>query len=267
MTIVHRPSGFIYLKSHKTASSSLEIYFVTNTPLGTDIYTTTKDVVKYGFPAARRSSVLPGFGSRFAYSTGRREQRLREFLSHAGPAGRIMAKMYALREHQPGASVRRLLGGRFFERCLKVTSVRNPWDAVVSAYEWRRSGRHGRSAPKDVQWNAFLHDFLEPKSDCGGLSTAQYYLFYPYLMIGDRWFADDVVFFEAIDDSIDRISRRLNLTLPRFSGSAIHEKKVREEDDYRRYFTDEQAEHIARHFQVFLDRFPYRFDRIGEAPT
>ncbi len=267
MTIIHRPTNFIYLKSHKTASSSLEVYFVTKTELGNDVYATSKDVLKHGRPSDHRSCVVPGLGARWVYSMGGCERKIRSGLDrYGGPVGHIVARKFALREHQPGVSVRKHLGAAFFDKCFKVTSVRNPWDALVSAYEWRKSGRHGRSEPVALQWSDFLQQFMQPKSECGGLSTAQYYLFYPYLMIGDRWIADDVVYFEGIDESVERIGKHLGVNMPPFGAAAIHEKKVRGKADYRRYFTDEEAEKVADHFDLFLQRFPYRFDQVHEVP-
>ncbi len=50
MTIVNRPAQFIFLKSHKAASSSLEIYFITKTPLGSDAYASAIELESYGVP-------------------------------------------------------------------------------------------------------------------------------------------------------------------------------------------------------------------------
>lgn len=52
MTIIHRDYRFIFLRSHKTASPSIELFLVTATALGGDIYHTSKDIQKYDFPAS-----------------------------------------------------------------------------------------------------------------------------------------------------------------------------------------------------------------------
>jgi len=50
-----------------------------------------------------------------------------------------------LLEHHAAASLAPLLG-TFWDRALKATSVRNPWDIMVSAWQWRREGK-GSSPP------------------------------------------------------------------------------------------------------------------------
>jgi hypothetical protein len=46
MTLISRPNKFIYLKSHKTASLSIESFLIVNLGLGKDVYYISRDILK-----------------------------------------------------------------------------------------------------------------------------------------------------------------------------------------------------------------------------
>gem|GEM_PF-3384341 len=49
MTIVNRHHKFIYLKSMKTAGTSVEAHLLTQTSLGNDIYNTSLEITSISF--------------------------------------------------------------------------------------------------------------------------------------------------------------------------------------------------------------------------
>ena len=53
MSIINREHKFIFLKSHKTASSSIENFLIANTVLGNDIYYTSKEILSSGMPRSK----------------------------------------------------------------------------------------------------------------------------------------------------------------------------------------------------------------------
>lgn len=99
---------FIFLKTRKTAGTSLEIAL--STVCGPD------DVIAPIMDADERLRSQAG---------GRGPQ------NHTAPPLRFEA-----RPHLPARRVRRLVGKRAWERYFTFAVERNPWDAVVSLYFW-----------------------------------------------------------------------------------------------------------------------------------
>lgn len=172
-----------------------------------------------------------------------------------------------VKQHTTAAEVRRLVGSEFWREAARAVPVRNPWDTLVSDYEWFRTGRLERSEPLALDWNQWLEQVLQPGQGPGGLSPAQHRLFYPYLMVDGQWIADHMIFFEAIEDSLKQLGKALDIAMPSFEAAGIHEKKNRKRRDYRSYFSDAQAERVAEHFRTMLARAPYDFDAPDRPPT
>lgn len=260
MTIVHRPSETILLRSRKTASSSIEIFLISETMLGEDIYVTSRETRHLELPKFRRQMPVPPGQSLWwvqppkAVWWGRRNVRGFHRLCPL------------LVQHDSARRVRRLLGGRFFDRALKIVPVRNPWDAIVSYYHWDRTGGQGRSFPVDMSWNDWLRLRLSPRKSLGGLCDAQHFLFYDHMFIKGRPINAEPIFFEAIDESLERIGKRMSTEFPSFSASGLHLKKSVRKSDYREQFTDAQAADVERLFDDFLALTGYSFDEVGKAP-
>lgn len=268
MTVVNREQQFIYLKTHKTASTSTEIFLIAHAGLG-DIYVTSRDIEPYGFNKARHRLLTCPEGA--PQPPGPRRRAAWEFLSRqAGKKGTSLARKLTgireLRQHQSARNVRRVVGRPFFANALKVSSVRNPWDALASAYRWQVSGRGGRSEHRSASFAEFLSDWLEPRNKLGGISRAQYYLYTPYLFDGDALVVDHALFFEALDDSMRGFLERIGVNSVTPDFSRITAKATGRPPDYRALYTDVLAERVNGHFATFLSHFPYSFDRPGAPP-
>jgi hypothetical protein len=257
MTIINRQKEFIYLKSHKTAGTSTEFYLITQTVLGSDIYRTSEDIARYGFPRKCKDREFAML--RRAYSVARSDG----FRALQAAKRRLGADL-RIREHMGGEEVRRLVGSEFFDRARVVTNVRNPWDALVSSYKWRQTRRAGAAESYNVSFSEFLSRSLEVGDK--GVSEAEEYLFYPYLAGGERA-VETVIPFEDLGASIDQLVANLGLTGKGFEAAGVHEKKVRQGDDYRGWYSDAQARLLESSFSNFLERFNYDFDRPNEPPV
>lgn len=261
MTIIHRDLGFIYLKSRKTASSSIEIHLIVNTELGTDIYSTSREILSLGHPRTQNSRVLvPGFTGGW-YSPRLAEQRVRSALRGVH---RILPN---LNQHDSAQRVRRMIGKKFFDAAIKAVPVRNPWDAVVSYFEWERSGGQGRKEPICLHWPEWLDEKLEPESSDCAVTPAEKFLFYEHLQVDSHPIDPHYIFFEDIPHSLDSLSARLGLKKDKFENFNLHLKKGARDRDYRSYYTDQQAEKVCRAFHRFLGRTGYSFDLPGKLPA
>lgn len=129
VVLVCRPKEFIFLKTRKTAGTSVEMLLE---PLCAEAghvpveYAPTK-ISRYGVIAGRP---MP-------------------------KPSRMAAMLDVIRgprwiEHMPAADVRRRLGAGTFDSYCKLTTVRNPFDRMVSQFHWRSRKRDG-VAPEDLR--------------------------------------------------------------------------------------------------------------------
>jgi hypothetical protein len=256
MTIIDRNKKFIYLKSHKTAGTSTEVYLITQTALGSDIYRTSKDIEKYGFAKKRRDREFASF------------KRALPDPRHSVSDWILATKLkfgskMRVREHMTGDDVLDLVGRDFFDQCSVVTNVRNPWDALVSSYKWQRGGRGGASRPVEYSFPEFLSWSLGVGDN--GISIAEEYLFHPYIS-GRGWMIDRVIFFEDLAHSIDDTLSVFGVDSIGFENASIYEKRTRKKEDYRLWYSDIDAYAVEERFSSFLSLFRYDFNSPGTPP-
>ena len=257
MSIINRPLNFIYLKSHKTASSSIEAFLINETALGSDMFCTSRDILKIGdrrFQDRKRKIFKLPFTHYF-------------FDIPSQYYVRGIARLFPhIKEHQSGIELKSILGTDFWGKALKSTSVRNPWDAMVSLYRWVKVGRYGRSFPKDLDWDDFLMRVCKVDECMTGWSIAQEYLFYPYLFDENACFVDHVFYFEDLRGSFAELKETLDLSASDFDKAAYFFKNNRSQRDYRKDYTDDQALLVLNHFSELLALFPYQFEKINSKP-
>lgn len=143
MTIVSHKHKFIFLKSRKTAGSSVEGWLIPQ--LGRlDIVATSEENRRPGLPLFGTSHTI----SRFP----RIERRAKKLLRRFRPALR-------LDEHSNALDVRRRVGDRVWNEYFKFSIERQPWDRLISLWSWRRH-RLG----KEISFDNFL-DMIENNGD------------------------------------------------------------------------------------------------------
>jgi hypothetical protein len=244
VTIIHRDHKFIYLKSRKTAGTSVEAHLITQTPLGNDIWRTAGEIAKYGLPLKRRDLLLR-FGGTLVAS--------RAF----APFHRIWMRNMRIQEHHDAMSLSRTLGS-FWEQSIKAANVRNPWDLMVSAWQWRRDGWGGRAEPITAPFHEWLSAALSNDPDWQGRVRAYdpRILIHPFLFIDGRRVVDVLIRQESINDSLQELGSVLGLDLGKLSG---HEKASRRDRDYRVYYSDSLAEAVQNCFDDLIRLCGYRF--------
>jgi len=117
MTIVCHTRKFIFLKTRKTAGSSIEIWLAPH--LDPDV-----DFIRLGDDSEKQH---PDLWKRFNGLSS----RIRLAAKRVGTLSPIF------RPHMPAADVRRFVGDRRWRDYRKITIVRNPWDRMISAWRWR----------------------------------------------------------------------------------------------------------------------------------
>ncbi len=137
MIISHR-YRFIFIKTHKTAGSSLEMGLGPVCGDG-DIISHMETNLDSGVPR----NYLPDTRLGRAYG---RHRWVRKLVSRHSP--RLGAYYY---EHMPAWRVRELVGDAVWDAYFTFCIERNPWDKLVSYYLWKRDGQ-GRAMPPFAAW-------------------------------------------------------------------------------------------------------------------
>lgn len=143
MTIVSHRHKFIFLKSRKTAGSSVEGWLVPQ--LGQlDFVATSEENRQPNLPVLGTPHMITRF-PRF-------ERPAKKLLLRFRPALR-------LDEHSPASDVRRRVGERVWQQYFKFSIERQPWDRLLSLWSWRQHRLGGQ-----ISFDRFL-DKIENKDD------------------------------------------------------------------------------------------------------
>lgn len=234
MIVSHR-HRFIFLKTRKTAGSTLEV--VLSRVCGPD------DIVT---PLGPKDEAL-------RLDHGPRNYRL--------PMWRwpLNGLLKELRGRHPGTrwtghyphmrakAVRRLVGEEVWSSYYKITSERNPWDRQVSLYYWRM-----RNMADPPSFEQYLRG-----SDRRALRLGNFDIY----SIGGRVIVDDVILYHDMRAGLERIFDRLAIPLPDEIPGA--KTGIRPGSDYRTYYTEETRELIARCYAREIDVFGFSFDGVG----
>ncbi|WP_422072135.1 Type II secretory pathway, pullulanase PulA [Tranquillimonas rosea] len=172
--------------------------------------------------------------------------RRRQRLGRLPPAGRLW-KHATLRDIDGVLPPEELAALRVF------TLVRNPWDRMVSYYQWLRVQGFDHPAVTLAQHLGF-GDFLRHPHLDASIGAESYG---GYVTRPDGHEAPcDFVRIEAFDRDIAPVERYLGFPLHPL---ARHNASARDRD-YRRYYTDVTAERVAQLCAGDIARFGYRFD-------
>ena len=186
--IVSHARKFIFLKTRKTAGTSLEIAL--SKYCGPDDILTPIDFDE----EARREHA------------GRGAQNYAKALHRHSPAEllrllRDRERAAGYREHMMGVEARRRLGPRIWDDYFKFTIVRDPFDRMLSRFYWSMKAR---PAHREVWRIETLDQFLRYRAEY----VNENWLIYTR---GDEILVDDVVRFESFEADLARISPRLGL--------------------------------------------------------
>lgn len=181
MTLVSHRADFIFLKTHKTASTSVEAALE---PLCAP-------------PGVHTGDHVHG-----------------EMISEAGIIGARgkASESSTWKNHMSARTVRRLAGRTTFRRYAKITTVRNPYARMVSMFH-SRMAPDARAAALKAPFDEVrvrFRDWLATRARSNNLNK---------LTIGPRYVIDHVLFFERLEDDFAALAARLGLedpALPRF---------------------------------------------------
>jgi len=236
MTIISHRHRFIFLKSRKTAGTSIERALLPVLAAGDQVAISTENeplnIRAFDTPNRTR----PGF---FA------EKTIKRLLRRTGHSA------MKLREHMPANAVKRHVGEGIWRDYLTVTVERDPWRRLVSLWRWRC--RHHRLK---VDFESFL-EAIESGSRQRELAVgARRWSNRPFYEIDGQRAVDQVLQFDTIGADFRRFCDQLDLPvkgpLPR--AKVIHSSGA----EPAQALTADQIERIGRLCQREIEYFGYR---------
>lgn len=216
---------FIYLKTRKTAGTSVEIFF--------------------------EPWCLPDTGQHAE------KHAIAETVSDAGIVGSRMeagAPVHRFYNHMPASEVRSAVGREIFDAYFKFCVVRNPFDKIVSAFWWRQSRRN-------PHWEALAAaNFGDVRIAFSQfVRTARLPIDKDIYAIDGAIVVDEFIRYESLEADLTRICARLgidssNRTLGVYKGGV----RLRSEP-YRDYYDPESAGIVRDVYAWDIQQLGYAF--------
>jgi hypothetical protein len=199
MVLVSHTHQLIFLKTRKTAGTSVEMLLEAATGLGPNP------------PVESRASAVNDKGA-----VGFRML----------PIERMTDQDRLWGPHTPARKLRRILGQDIWDRYLKVACVRNPFDRMISLFHWSQT--YKPAAERDESHDGFAAFMRGNWQDDSKV-----------VMIGDTFVPDILLHYETLKDDLNALAHRTGLdfdpdTLPHTK--ALAHKRL---GSLAEYFTDE----------------------------
>jgi hypothetical protein len=230
MIVSHRYK-FIFIKTHKTAGSSIEMALAPECGPD-DIVTPMESNADSGLP--RNFHQPSALGRMYAKSSFFRKCIDR----HSD----LIAPWYY--EHMPASRVKELIGADVWDSYHKFCVERNPWDKVVSYYNWKTMGQ-GKSLPDFKTW-------VMEKTHRLPLDGRLYF-------DGDKCMVDEVIEFGDFKAGFGKLCERLGIP---YDGNMPREKTniTMAKVDYREYHDAETRAKVGEEFRREIAHMGYSFD-------
>ena len=160
-----------------------------------------------------------------------------------------------IKHHQTAREVIATIGKDKWNKAYRFTLVRNPWDKVVSHYEYRRKKNKTEVASRNISFSEWVRKTYGPQKDPVLYDNPR--SFQPQV----EWLKDDegvinidfIGKFETINEDFDQIKAAIGLDaeLPHLNASR--------RAGYQSYYDDETREIVAEWFWEDIEVFGYRF--------
>lgn len=154
-----------------------------------------------------------------------------------------------LRAHEPIRTAETCMPADRFERYFKFTFVRNPWDRLVSEYEFlRQTPAHGRH--RKVVAMADFQEFVAFQA-----RRKDAYQLNLLTDANGKICLDFIGRFEQLQQDFAEVCRRIGL-----DAKPLRHLKNSHRGDYHDYFTPELARSVAKTWGEEIEAFGYRFE-------
>ena len=160
-----------------------------------------------------------------------------------------------VKHHQTAREVIARIGRDKWDTAYKFTLVRNPWDKVVSHYEYRRKRNKTEVATRGISFSGWVKKTYGPEKDPFYYNNPK--AFQPQV----EWLKNDkgkididfIGKFETITEDFDQIKNVIGLEaeLPHLNAS--------KREGYQSYYDAETREIVAQWFREDIEAFGYQF--------
>lgn len=161
-----------------------------------------------------------------------------------------------LPRHAKAIAAYEMLPRELFNELFKFAFVRNPWDLQVSSYHHiERERPHLLKGIKDFE--GFLRWKLDPSArPYQYIIDTSIELQSDYLIdLNGNVIVDFIGRYERLEQDFQEACARIGIRAPRLP----HKRKATDRTAYQKYYTDETAELIAKHFKRDIEMFGYSF--------
>ncbi|MEM1141221.1 MAG: sulfotransferase family 2 domain-containing protein [Pseudomonadota bacterium] len=228
--IVSHKHRFIFIKTHKTAGSSLEVALARECG-PQDIVSHMEDNLASGLP--RNYGPTSALGSLY-----NRHKLVRKLIDRHSP---MLGAFYY--EHMPATRVRELVGDDVWRSYYKFCFERNPWDKVVSYYLWKKEGQ-GKHQPE-------FERYVTTKSHRLPVDSRLYF-------DDDRMLVDQVFEFRELSTALAALRSKLGLALP----EPLPREKTglaTQREPYTSFYSEETKALVAQLFAREIKLMGYHF--------
>jgi hypothetical protein len=227
--IISHKRKFIFLKTNKTAGTSIEIAL--------SEFCGEKDIITPIFPKDEQVRKSLGFRGSQNYKIPFPQYLLSDWISFF-----IKGKRKQLYDHICASKVKGLIGEEVWNRYYKFCFERNPWDRVISLYYFQT--REPRPS---------ISEFIES----GKVSILKQRGFLLYTIDGELA-VDKVYLYENLYNEIEKISKRFGFphrpNLPNAKGNYRIDKR-----HYREILSHEERLKITKMFAQEINLFGYEY--------
>lgn len=229
--IVSHKHKFIFIKTQKTAGTSIEIA-LSKFCGPEDIITRISSVDE----KLRRSLGYPGAQNCYkTWNEFNRNDWYRQLIKLRRPK-----KFY---NHMPATMVRDYIGKETWDSYYKFCFERNPWDKAVSMYYWKNK----------IEPRPSFHDYLDNIIGRGETISA-----YSLYSLNNQLLVDKIYRFEDIERAMIDIKETLNLPeLPPLPKTKTGTNKSK--SNYRELYDAETRKKVATMFQQEIKILDYTF--------
>ncbi|WP_112321899.1 sulfotransferase family 2 domain-containing protein [Oceanibium sediminis] len=231
MVLVSHSHEFLFIKTGKTAGTSVEMYLEPFCrPPGARITERTRQhKSRYGIVGARMT----------------------------GHGNALTRALFPWRNHMSAADIRARLGKRRWDRYARITTIRNPFDKALSQYLWKTRSPTPQTPEELADFRAA---FLEHLASYRGLAD------HDTLHIDGSYAATMTIRYEYLQDDLAKVCQTLDLET---HGRALpHTKRTRDTGarPLAAYYDPRAIDIVRDRYAWIFERFGYAPDPADPIP-
>ena len=163
------------------------------------------------------------------------------------------SRLRHMRKHAKLLEMYQVFPEALVDRYYKFAFVRNPWDWLVSQYQYILENPHNFEYDEVVRFKGF-DEYLNWRLDSGRYDRQVDF-------VKNHWKQVDahIFKFEALQESMDTICNDVGLPAIQLP----HRNSSQRSRDYRSYYTDKLAERVEKVFWDDVHLFKYTFDPLA----